>query len=386
MSDFTQVFRDDFNGSSLDYGIWKALYSGTYWNGMFRWDPAQLEVGDGKLTIATENGPDGWVSGGLSTIPDGQTYGSYEFRARFDAAQGTSGAILLWPSDGEWTDEVDIIELFDPSRQSFAFVNHGDPMTVEYVNVDATDWHTYRLDWTPGNLALSVDGQEVKRVTTDVPVQEMSFGMQAQVMGPNDTWFGGAPDGSTPDRVEIEVDWVEVSAWTPGQGTDPEPAPAPAAPVEEPPAAEAPAEEPPVAEVPAEEPPVAEAPAGEAPGEPVTDDYWLAAAERYLENDGTWEGSWRNQVEAGQMTLEDVAARIEAGEGEPSYWQDDTWLHADGPVDPEWLAAAEAYIAQDGEWDGSWRNQVEAGELRLEDVAVRLEAGLVPNFDLSMWQ
>src|SRR5688572_28921051 len=81
MSDFTEVFRDDFNGSSLDRSTWKSLYSGDYGNGMFRWDPAQVEVGDGKLTIATERDGGSWVSGGLATIPDGQTYGSYEFSA-----------------------------------------------------------------------------------------------------------------------------------------------------------------------------------------------------------------------------------------------------------------------------------------------------------------
>ena len=46
MLDFTQVFRDDFEGSSLDRRIWKSAHSGEYWNGMFRWDPIQLEGGE----------------------------------------------------------------------------------------------------------------------------------------------------------------------------------------------------------------------------------------------------------------------------------------------------------------------------------------------------
>ena len=58
---------------------------------------------------ATERDGGSWTSGGLSTIPDGQTYGSYEFHARIDVGQGTAAAILLWPSDGQWTDEVDIV-------------------------------------------------------------------------------------------------------------------------------------------------------------------------------------------------------------------------------------------------------------------------------------
>jgi beta-glucanase (GH16 family) len=286
MSDFSQVFRDDFDGSSLDRGTWKALYSGKYGNGMFRWDPDQVEVGDGKLTIATERDGGSWVSGGLSTIPDGQTYGSYEFKARIDVGQGTAGVILLWPSDGKWTDEVDIIETHNPSRKSFAFSKHGDPNVTEYIDVNVADWHTYRLDWTPNKLKLFVDGQEKLTMTGDIPDQKMSFGMQGQVMAPHETWFGGGPNSSTPNRVEMEVDWVKVSAWTPGAGKDPAPPPAPAP------------------------------TGGDGP-----DDFWLQAAARYVQNDGTWEGSWRNQVASGQITLEDVANRLESGLGQSEFWQ-----------------------------------------------------------------
>ncbi|MGG5809772.1 glycoside hydrolase family 16 protein [Falsiroseomonas sp. CW058] len=220
MSDFTTVFQDDFSGSRLDTGIWRSQYSGQYGNGMFRWDPGQIEIGGGVLTIATERAGGSWVSGGLSTIPEGQTYGRYEFRARIEEGQGTAGVILLWPSDGQWTDEVDIIETHDPDRDSFAFVNHGSPWTTEYVRTDVDEWHTYALDWTPGNLTLYVDGREVASIDRDVPSQDMAFGIQGHVLGDDESWYGGGPDGSTPDRVEIEVDWVRVSAWTPGEGRD----------------------------------------------------------------------------------------------------------------------------------------------------------------------
>jgi beta-glucanase (GH16 family) len=295
MSDFTQVFRDDFSGNGLNYDIWKAQYSGQYGNGMFRCDPAQLEVGDGKLTIATENEGDGWVSGGLATIPEGQTYGSYEFRARVDAGQGTASAILLWPSNNQWTDEVDIIETNRPGRESFAFTNHGNPNVTQDIGVDVSQWHDYRLDWTPGSLKLYVDGVEKGHIDVDVPAQDMSFGMQGMVMAAHEHWFGGGPDGSTPRRVETEVDWVKVSAWTPGQGTEPARA---------------------LDQTAAEAPAVIAAPGSTDAG---TD--WLAAAQRYVENDGTWEGSWRNQVADGQITLEDVASRLQAGLGNPDFWQ-----------------------------------------------------------------
>ncbi len=290
MADFTTVFFDDFNGNALNTSTWRALYSGQYWNNQFSWTPSKLEVGDGKLTIATERAGDTWLSGGLSTIPDGQTYGSYEFRARVDEGQGTAAVVLLWPSNNQWTDEVDILETHRGDRKGFSFTNHGDPNVTQGINVDAAQWHTYRLDWTPGDLKLFVDGQQHGHITTDVPSQPMSFGMQGQVMAPWETWFGGAPDGTTPNRVELEVDWVRVSAWTPGQG-DSAPPQSQSAPQAAPQAAAF----------------TADAPGGD----------WIAIAQTYLSRDGEWEGSWRNQVAAGQITVEDVASRLAAGQGNP---------------------------------------------------------------------
>ncbi|HZF74287.1 MAG TPA: glycoside hydrolase family 16 protein [Acetobacteraceae bacterium] len=284
MSNFTQVFYEDFNGNSLDRSIWKSLYSGQHGNGMFRWDPSQLEMGDGKLTIATERDGGSWMAGGLSTIPVGQTYGSYEFHARMDAGKGTSAVILLWPSNNQWTDEVDIVEAHRGDRSGFAFVNHGDPMVTNYIDLDLTQWHTFRLDWTPGDLRLFVNGNQVSQITQDVPSQPMSLSMQTQVHAAWENWFGGAPDGSTPSRVELEVDWVRVSSYTPGSG---------------------------------------DGRGGQVGGMSVGQDRgtnqdggdWLAKAYAYLERDGFWEGSWRNQVSSGQITVEDVAGRLQAGLG-----------------------------------------------------------------------
>ena len=299
-SDFTTVFFDDFNGNSLDRGIWRSVYSGDYHNGAFAWSPGQIEVGGGQLTLPIENDGSGWAAGGLSTIPDGQTYGSYEFRARIDAGQGTGGVILLWPSDNSWSDEVDIIETYRANRDGFAFTNHGTPWETQYIDVDVSDWHTYRLDWTPGELLLMVDGQEVGRMTHDVPSQEMSFGIQGHVFDASESWFGGAPDRSTPGRVDIEVDWVRVSSYTPGAGT-------------------------------AESIDDWNEPATGSAGRtslvvdddedgPVPGMSWMEAAEMYLAVDGDWEGSWVNQVTAGQITVEDVAYRLSQGQGTLDPW------------------------------------------------------------------
>lgn len=236
MSDFSTVFFDDFSGSSVDRSTWRTLYSGDYGNGAFAWTPGQVSVHSGILDVSIERQGGGWVAGGLSTIPDGQTYGSYEFRARIEEGQGTAGVILLWPRNNTWTDEVDIVESHRGDRQGFAFTNHGTPWETQYIDTDVADWHTYRLDWTPGELKLFIDGQQAGRMTNDVPDQPMSFGIQGHVLSDSEWWYGGGPDGSTPSEVNIEVDWVRVSAYTPGQG-DGASTPVAAAPVAAPQAA-----------------------------------------------------------------------------------------------------------------------------------------------------
>ncbi len=227
MADFSTVFFDDFNGGSLDRGNWRTLYSGEYGNGAFAWQPNQVSVHSGILDVSIERQGGGWVAGGLSTIPEGQVYGSYEFRARIEEGQGTAGVILLWPTNNTWSDEVDIVETHRGDRQGFAFTNHGNPWETQYIGTDVADWHTYRLDWTPGNLTLYVDGQQAGRMTHDVPDQPMSLGIQGHVLADSEWWYGGGPNGSTPGEVNIEVDWVRVSAYTPGRGDG---ASAPAAP------------------------------------------------------------------------------------------------------------------------------------------------------------
>jgi len=381
MSDFTEIMRDDFNGASLNRDNWNAIYQGQYGNGMFRWEHSQLEVADGKLTIATENEGGQWLSGGLSQIPEGQTYGSYEFRARIDPGQGMASVILLWPSSNQWTDEVNILETNRPDRSQFAFINHGEPNVAQYIDENVAEWHDYRLDWTPGSLKLYIDGALRGDITTDVPEQPMSFGMQSQVMAPNEWWFGGGPDASTPQRVEMEIDWVKISAWTPGAGTETAtpasaPAAAPLAPVVEAPVAAAPAVEAPVAAAPVAEAPAAEAPvaapveaapAAEAPAAVATSPVAPASADPYAGYVGAdgrvdWDGIAARVTEHFEATGSwvpfealppVVAAESVAAESAPVASSDPyaPWTSADGRVDWDGVAAE---VTANHEATGEW--------------------------------
>jgi len=231
---FREAFFDGFDGNAVDRSKWGIVYGGsTYWNGAFRWDANEVSVSDGVLNIGLSKQADGlWNVGGLSTAPypgapDGIgyefTYGRVEIRAK--ASQEVTGAgpcFLLWPADlDRWPPEVDILET--PKGQGM-FTNHwqgpggngDDQYEAHLFDIDYSQWHTYTLDWTPDRLALYVDGQLIREMTENIPHEPMTVGLQGHVGAAHDDWYGGSPNGSGVDRVDILVDYVRVSEWIGG--------------------------------------------------------------------------------------------------------------------------------------------------------------------------
>lgn len=206
------VLRDDFSGTSLDRNKWPILYSGPHANGAFDYRHSEVIVADGMLTIRNQYDDGHWYAGGISQGQNGTTYGRFEFRARIDPGQGTGFIALLWPEGGGWPPEIDIIEVPKADRQRVFFTSHGPPDTTEIIYVDATQWHTYTLDYLPGRLVYYIDGVQVAEITDPVPAQEMSLGFQGHVAPPDDFWYEGGPDETTPSRVDMQIDWVNIYA------------------------------------------------------------------------------------------------------------------------------------------------------------------------------
>lgn len=206
------VVRDDFNGTALNRSIWPIIYNGPHANGAFTYRTDDTIVSDGLLTIRNEYENGQWYAGGISQGVHGTTYGRFEFHARMDPGQGTGFIALLWPESGGWPPEIDIIEVPKEDRQRVFFTSHGPPDTTKVIYVDATEWHTYTLDYLPGRLDYYIDGVKVAEITDPVPSQEMSLGFQGHITRANDVWYEGGPDETTPDRVDMQIDWVNISA------------------------------------------------------------------------------------------------------------------------------------------------------------------------------
>lgn len=230
-SNYRTVLYDDFRGSSLNTGNWPVVYGGTANNGAFQYNAGNIHTGSDGLTIETTNSGGGWTTGGFSQGWRGQTYGLYQVHARVDPGQGTGPNIVLWPNDNVWPGpEIDLLEA--PNGRGDAFMTlhwAGADGSNQYTTIDTganvNDWHTYAVDWEPGQLTFYVDGSSIWSTTDHVPDKPMGLGMSGFVAAGSDSWYHGGPDGSTPSSVGLHVDWASISV--PTGGGDPAPAPQP---------------------------------------------------------------------------------------------------------------------------------------------------------------
>src|SRR3954452_7933813 len=185
------------------------------------WAPSHVVVRHGVLQLRTYRDRrfgDRWVSGGVSSARAlRQRYGKYLVRFRMDAGRGVAGVLLLWPSAEHWPPEIDFAEDGGHSRHRrsmTASLHYGarNHQVQRTVRADFTRWHTIGVEWTPRRLVYTLDGRRWGRVRGHrVPAERMELDMQTQAGTCGDRW-APCPDGSTPRRVDMEIDWVAAYA------------------------------------------------------------------------------------------------------------------------------------------------------------------------------
>lgn len=186
----TLLGSDDFNGTTIDTTLW-AVYDGVNESSGEHWNAAQCTVGANGLNLnASPLGLTG-VAGKTQFV-----YGTFEVRARFSPSLDTmlNPVFLFWPQlDASWpaAGEIDFVECYDPTRQTYQSWNHyattADVAGADYAGshkVDMTQWHVYRVEWTPKLLVLKVDGKTWHTYTTHVPAGPMHVVFQIDAAGP----------------------------------------------------------------------------------------------------------------------------------------------------------------------------------------------------------
>lgn len=200
---------DNFSGSGVDTAKW-GMYSGN--SGSNKWNPANCVEGGGELKVL---GTGDGSTCGLSWQGD-QTFGAWEVHAKFDApASGQfDTTFIAWPQDdSQWQNaEMDYVEETDPARQSVDGFLHctacsGGQLEAGPDPLDMTQWHTYRLEWTPNSVTYLVDGKS--RFTTTDPAAVSQIPHHGTIQ----TDYN--PDGTSPTPTTVHVNSFKVFTYTP---------------------------------------------------------------------------------------------------------------------------------------------------------------------------
>jgi len=167
--------------------------------------PAQNTVAGGYLTI---KGDSAGKTGGLSAKFNRQVYARWEARMRVSARDPEYHPVLiLWPADNASNncDEIDYAEGTGDTTLMKQYLHYecaGDPTTRAQTKIDATQWHNYAVDWSPGAVVAYIDGREVFRDTNPTHIPRAAMKQTIQL-----DWF---PDGTALKASWLQVDWVRV--------------------------------------------------------------------------------------------------------------------------------------------------------------------------------
>ncbi|WP_428390961.1 glycoside hydrolase family 16 protein [Lichenicoccus sp.] len=175
---YNTVWNDNFGSDqSLNHGIWSISWG--------RSD--DFKFANGSLTL-TSQASEGWSSTGFMR-PDfnsgaGDGYGLYSATASLDKGQAGGICIDLWPANNQWPGaEFDLLESNDSSRNSgYATVhwkgsNGANDYSSTTIKVDLTQKNTFSVDWERGSETYYVNGHEVFRNTSQVPLDHADGGV-----------------------------------------------------------------------------------------------------------------------------------------------------------------------------------------------------------------
>ncbi|WP_224389100.1 glycoside hydrolase family 16 protein [Pseudonocardia sp. ICBG1293] len=202
---------DDFTGGALGPG-WNA-YDGPGHAGNGVRSPAAATVADGVLTI---DGSGDGTTAGLAWTSHAQKFGRWETRMRAPTGSPSYNALaLLWPTEENFPvgGEIDFAEIMDPSRDKVElFLHYGADNSQVHgeLEIDATRWHNYAVEWTPDGVTAFVDGREWWKTTDTsiLPPGPMHLCLQLD-------WF---PRGDG-ESGRMQVDWVKQWGLAAGEGS-----------------------------------------------------------------------------------------------------------------------------------------------------------------------
>lgn len=170
--DWQLINEDNFDGTSLDTTYWG--FGSTPWGSENQssctWiAPEDTYLENGNLVLRSRKGPFTAPSGtvfdqtsGWAWIKTGnwKAYGYLEIRAQFPNHQGAWPA--FWMLKEGWPPEIDVAEYRGSPKNYLTTAFYDGSWYTSTHPGDYSDWHTYALEWSPGELKFYMDGEVIK--------------------------------------------------------------------------------------------------------------------------------------------------------------------------------------------------------------------------------
>lgn len=233
----TPVWSDEFDKDGLpDATKWGYDLGGTGWgnNELENYTNSinNASVTNGILSITARKEPSngrGYTSARMVTTNKGDwLYGRFEIKAKLPAGKGTWPAIWMLSTDwayGDWpkSGEIDIMEHvgYDPNNihisahtEKYYFKINTQKTATKIIDNATTQFHLYRLDWTPYALRGYIDDQLVFQFVNEgagyaVWPFDKRFHLLLNLAVGGD-WGGAQGVDDTIFPVAMDVDYVRV--------------------------------------------------------------------------------------------------------------------------------------------------------------------------------
>lgn len=160
-----------------------------------------------------------YVSGTLAARHSFSQQGGYwEARVRVPGGAATWSQIRLLPADASWPPELGPIVHSGVDntvyRTDYYLPNPTSSINIDYsAGIDiSAGFHTYAVDWTHDRIRYLLDGVVVRTIdVSNTPaVQRPLYPMLELAIGSNMPAFVPAPNETTPDTIDMLVEYVRV--------------------------------------------------------------------------------------------------------------------------------------------------------------------------------
>lgn len=231
-SGYTLMFSDDFNSLNLStngVGTFNWYNPGMFWEAAAPY--SNISASNSALTLLWKQGQGTSDTSLATSAKDASSYhawryGYFEVRMRWDTVTGAWPAIWMIPVQGIKCGgceqgELDVFEGQGATPTVFTGTihdwnsptgHHSAAKNYNLGSVDLSQYHTYGVLWTPGQVTWYFDNQALYSFPTySIFDQQNYYLIVGSQEGAN--WSYGNLSGVTVSQIGVTVDWVRV--WQP---------------------------------------------------------------------------------------------------------------------------------------------------------------------------